>query len=114
MLKMGIFQNPHSEVYFMTIRGLIVVNHHCTLIEIITNLFLLYSHPDLIFLLIFFFHLRVSMASIAYHSKVSSTLQATTGTSSQTFALAQNLGDVPCPPTGWLTSKFGQPVCPPG
>jgi len=31
--KLVIFENPYSRVYFPTIRGLIVLDHSCTLIE---------------------------------------------------------------------------------
>jgi len=65
--KIVILENPHSRVYFPTIRGLIVLDHSCTLIEI-TNLFLLYWHLDLFFPWKFL-HLSASIASIACHSR---------------------------------------------
>jgi len=48
--KKWIFENPYSEVYFMTIQGLIIINHCCRLIAIY---FLSYWHLTLIFLLNF-------------------------------------------------------------
>jgi len=53
-----------------------------------------------------------SLCEIANSSEVSSTSRTTTGTGGRTFYFGRNLGNVPCPPSGWPTCKF-RPACPP-
>jgi len=115
--KKGIFENPQSEVYFTTIRGLIVVNQRCTLITIY---FLSYWHPTHFFDKFSSFERRYdlnymtlevySLCEIANSSGDSSTSRTTTGTRGRTFTLAEIREMSPVHPKDGRCANFGQPV----